>query len=164
MKRLISVLTDLLIVALLLTVGAVLALKFVSHAEMKAVLTGSMEPELPVGSLLVILPVSYDDIQIGDDITYVRDMNLTLVTHRVLAKDDESQTITTQGIANNVPDPPSRYDNVVGKVVYHIPYAGYFLVWTSDLKGKVICGIIITALVAFSLLFSREKPESSEKT
>lgn len=163
MRKLLSLLSDLIIVALLLIVGAVLALKFVSHAEMRAVLTGSMEPELPVGSLLIILPAPYDEIQIGDDITFVRDQNLTLVTHRVIEKDDESQTITTQGIANNVPDSPTRYANVVGKVVFDIPYAGYFVIWTSELKGRVICGIIIVALVAFSFLFSGDGKQKQDK-
>lgn len=126
---------------------------------MKAVLTGSMEPEFPVGSLLIINPTDYEDIAIGDDITYVRDENLTLVTHRVIAKDDETRHITTQGIANNSPDPPAMYENVVGKVVYHIPIIGYFVIWTSTLQGKIICVIIITALVAISLLFSGEDDE-----
>ncbi len=127
---------------------------------MKAVMTGSMEPDLPVGSLLIIKPAEYDEIKIGDDITFVRDRNLTLVTHRVIAKDDETQKITTQGIANNSADNPTSYGNVVGKVIFSIPYVGYFVIWTSDLKGKIICGIIIVALVALSILFS--KPESEE--
>ena len=157
MKKLVSFLSDILIILLLLTVGATLALKYIGHAEMKAVLTGSMEPELPVGSLLVILPVSYEEIQIGDDITCVRDQNLTLVTHRVIEKDDETKSITTQGIANNAPDTPTRYENVVGRVEYHVPYAGYLVIWTSDKKGKIICGILISALVAISLLFSQDE-------
>lgn len=160
MKKLGSFLSDVIIMLLLLAVGAVLALKFIGNAEMKAVLTGSMEPELPVGSLLVILPVAYDDIQIGDDITCVRDASLTLVTHRVIEKDDDTQTITTQGIANNAPDSPTHYENVVGRVAYHVPYLGYLVIWTADLKGKIICGILIAALVAFSLLFSQEEGKS----
>lgn len=128
---------------------------------MKAVLTGSMEPELPVGSLLIISPAEYEDINIGDDITFVRDKNLTLVTHRVIEKDDETQKITTQGIANNSADKSTSYGNVVGKVAFHIPFAGYFVIWTSDLKGKIICGIIIVALVALSILFSNSEPEKN---
>lgn len=128
---------------------------------MKAVLTGSMEPELPVGSLLIIKPADYEHIEVGDDITFVRDANLTLVTHRVIEKDDETRHITTQGIANNTPDKPTSYENVVGKVVFHIPYVGYFVIWTSTLKGKVICAIIIAALVAFSILIS--EPDSKKE-
>lgn len=161
MKKIANILSTLLIVILIIALAAVLVSKLVFGVEMKAVLTGSMEPELPVGSLLIISPAEYEDINIGDDITFVRDKNLTLVTHRVIEKDDETQKITTQGIANNSADKPTSYGNVVGKVAFHIPFAGYFVIWTSDLKGKIICGIIIVALVALSILFSNSEPEKN---
>lgn len=167
MNKIANVLSTLLIVILFAALAAVLASKLIFGVEMKAVLTGSMEPELPVGSLLIIAPAEYDEIKVGDDITFVRDKNLTLVTHRVIEKDDETQKITTQGIANNSADKPTSYGNVVGKVAFHIPFAGYFVIWTSDLKGKIICGIIIAALVALSILFSNSEPEnggSAEET
>lgn len=136
-----------------------LALVYVSehyyNVEMKAVMTSSMEPELPVGSLLFVQPTAYEDIYIGDDITFVRDQNLTLVTHRVIEKDDKTKFITTQGIANNAADAPTNYQNVVGKVIFHIPYVGYFVIWISTKKGKVICEIIIVAVVAFGILISK---------
>lgn len=154
MKKIASVLSTVLIFVMLAALAAVLISKLVFGIEMKAVLTGSMEPELPVGSLLIIQPADFEEIKVGDDITFVRDENLTLVTHRVIEKDDETQKITTQGIANNTPDAPTSYKNVVGKVKFHIPLLGYLVIWTSDLKGKIVCGIIIAALVAFSLLFS----------
>lgn len=156
-------LSSLLIAVLVLALAAVLISKLIFGVKMKAVLTGSMEPELPVGSLLIIAPASYEDIAIGDDITFVRDEQLTLVTHRVIGKDDETQHITTQGIANNTADKPTLYQNVVGKVVFHIPYVGYLVIWTSTLKGKIICVIIIAALVAFGILISEPDKDESGK-
>lgn len=157
MKKAANILSTLLIALLVIALAAVLISKLVFGVEMKAVLTGSMEPELSVGSLLIIKPAEYEEIKVGDDITFVRDKNLTLVTHRVIQKDDETQKITTQGIANNSPDNPTSFKNVVGKVVFHIPFVGYFVIWTSTVKGKIICGIIIAALVALSILFSKSK-------
>lgn len=154
MKKILNILSTLLLAVLIIVLITVLVAKLGFGVEMKAVLTSSMEPELPVGSLLVITPASYEEIEIGDDITFVRDENLTLVTHRVIEKDDERQYITTQGIANNTADNPTSYENVVGKVKFHIPYIGYLVIWTSDLKGKIICCIIIAALVAIGLLLS----------
>lgn len=132
---------------------------------MKAVMTSSMEPELPVGSLVFVQPTAYEEIHIGDDITFVRDQNLTLVTHRVIEKDDKTQFITTQGIANNSADAPVNYQNIVGKVIFHIPYIGHFVIWISTTKGKIICEIIIVAIVAFSILISKSDDEkkSSKK-
>lgn len=128
-------------------------------------MTPSMEPELPVGSLVLVQPTAYEGIHIGDDITFVRDQNLTLVTHRVIEKDDKTQFITTQGIANNSADAPVNYQNVVGKVIFHIPYIGHFVIWISTTKGKIICEIIIVAIVAFSILISKSDNEkkSSKK-
>lgn len=154
MKKAANILSDILIAVLLIALAGVLVMRFVFDMEFKAVLTGSMEPELPVGSLLVIKPVSYGEINIGDDITYVSDKNLTLVTHRVVAKDDGTREITTKGLANNMPDAPTIYENVVGKVIFHIPVVGYLVIWTSTLRGKIIAFIIIAAAVALSILFS----------
>lgn len=162
MKKTANILSALLIVLLAIALAAVLVSKLVFGVEMKAVLTGSMEPELPVGSLLIIKPAEYTEIKVGDDITFVRDENLTLVTHRVIQKDDETQKITTQGIANNSPDNPTSFENVVGKVVFHIPVVGYFVIWTSTVKGKIICGIIIAALVALSILLSKIKNDNNK--
>ncbi len=147
---------------LLAALAAVLVAKLLFGVEMRAVLTPSMEPELPVGSLLIIKPTAYEDIKIGDDITFVRDKKLTVVTHRVIEKDDETKHLTTQGIANNTADAPTIYENVIGKVVFHIPLVGYLIMWTSDLKGKIICGIIIAALVALSILLSETEKEEKE--
>ena len=41
----------------------------VSGIRCYAVLTGSMEPVLPVGSLLVVVPMSFDELKVGQDIT-----------------------------------------------------------------------------------------------
>ena len=152
-----------MVIVLLLLLAAVLVPKLCFGMEMKAVMTSSMEPELPVGSLLVISPTDYDDIQIGDDITFVRDANLTLVTHRVISKDDETQKITTQGIANNVSDAPTSYENVVGKVVWSIPYVGYLVIYLGKPQGKIIAVTVIISLLAISFLIDKYSSDK-EKT
>ena len=163
MKKLGNIISNFLLAILILLLAAILTIRFIFNMELKAVLTPSMEPELPVGSLLLISPAAYQDIQIGDDITFVRDESLTLVTHRVVKKDDSTEQITTKGLANTTPDAPTSYDNVVGKVVFHIPLVGYIVIWTADLSGKIICGIIIAALVAVSIIFSGSKQKKFRK-
>lgn len=158
MRKAGNIISTVLIIILIILLCAVLIPKLFFGIEMKAVQTGSMKPELPVGSLIIIVPTSYEDIKVGDDITFVRDEKLTLVTHRVISKDDANQKITTQGIANNIADSATSYKNVVGKVAFSIPYVGYILIWTSTLAGKIILGVIIVALVAISLLFGKSEP------
>ena len=47
------------------------------------VLSGSMEPEYHVGSLIYVKSVDYKELQVGDDITYLIDED-TVVTHRII--------------------------------------------------------------------------------
>lgn len=130
---------------------------------MRAVLTGSMEPDLPVGSLLIIVPTAYEEIEIGADITFIRDEKLTVVTHRVISKDESLKTLTTQGIANNSADKPVHYDNVLGKVSYDIPYIGYIMIVTNTMYGKIIVGVVCLSLLGISLLFGSKDPKDKNK-
>lgn len=93
-----------------------------------AVLTGSMEPELPVGSLIFVRSVDPADIQVGDDITFKLQSG-SLATHQVWKVDTAAQTFYTQGIANKDQDgnimhdgAPVAWSNVVGSPVFCIPY------------------------------------------
>ena len=77
------------------------------------VLTGSMEPELPAGSLIVI---HEEEIGKNDIITYNHYSGKS-VTHRVTNID--GNVVTTKGDANLSADPKFDKNNVIGKVVYH---------------------------------------------
>lgn len=162
MKKAKNILSTVIIIILVVLLGFIIIPKLFFGVEMKAVLTGSMEPELPVGSLIVITPIEYENIKVGDDITYVFDEKLTLVTHRVIKKDDSTKKVTTQGIANNTADAPVSNDNIVGKVVFSIPLLGYLIIWTSTLQGKIIAVIIIVALVAVSIILGSLKSDKKE--
>lgn len=111
------------------------------------VLSGSMMPAIPVGSLCYINPTSADNICIGDVIAFsVECGRKTMkVIHRVIDKDDRKQYCTTKGDYNEEPDvSPVSYTSIQGKVVLVIPYLGR------------ICRLIFTykyVLVGAALLF-----------
>jgi signal peptidase len=69
--------------------------------------TGSMEPAVPVGSLVVARPVAADDVAIGT-ILVMRPPGRSPVTHRVIDVDRETGLATTRGDANPSND-PDRY-------------------------------------------------------
>ena len=48
-----------------------------------AVLSGSMEPEYPVSSLIYVKNVDTNKLKVGDDITFMLDED-TLATHRII--------------------------------------------------------------------------------
>lgn len=93
------------------------------------VLTGSMRPALPPGTLVVVRPVALDDVAVGDVVTYqLRSGDPAVVTHRVLAvgvRADGERVLTTQGDANDVPDAePVREEQVRGRLWYAVPLLG----------------------------------------
>ncbi len=72
------------------------------------VLTGSMEPTIPTGSLAVMLPVRGDDLVVGDIITFHHPQDpRSYVTHRVIAIDETAgrRILETKGDANALADP-----------------------------------------------------------
>lgn len=116
------------VVALALALTVVPA---VAGGHTLTVLSGSMVPALPVGSVVVDRPQPADSLRVGDIVTYSTTAPTSgkaeLVTHRIVAIDTShgSPVFTTRGDANNVADArPVAADQVRGKVWYHVPYIG----------------------------------------
>lgn len=101
--------------------GAPVSIKGVS---IHRILTGSMEPELPQGSLIVTYRMDPQKLEIGDDITYMKDAE-TSITHKIVGiveqyEETGERAFITQGITNSEPDKdPVPAVNVVGKVIFH---------------------------------------------
>ena len=96
------------------------------------VLSGSMAPTLPPGSIAVDRPVDPATLRIGDVIIYTAADPVTgepnTVTHRVVAigHDALGPLFTTRGDANDVADEvPVRADQVHGVLWYDVPFVGY---------------------------------------
>jgi signal peptidase len=72
------------------------------------ILTGSMQPTYPPGTLVVARPTPFDQIDIGDVVTYqLTSGRSEVVTHRVIGRTKDSEgrpALITQGDANNTPD------------------------------------------------------------
>ncbi|MFC1976781.1 signal peptidase I [Chloroflexota bacterium] len=126
--------------------------------RVNAVLSGSMEPELKVGALVVTRPVEPDAIEVGDIITFrPTTVGENLITHRVVGVWVSSPPyFETKGDANDSPDPftvPAR--NLVGKICLHVPYWGYFTEFLKTpfgfLFAVVIPGLIIIVAYVMSV-------------
>lgn len=135
-----------LVVALLLAAPGLLGWKQMS------VLTGSMEPEIPVGSMVYVEPVEPESLEEGDVVTFVQADGDT-VTHRVVKNRTVEGTLVTKGDANEEEDmDPVPYERVVGKVGLTLPNAGEVLGYISSDVGKVYmlafgaCGVMLVIL------------------
>jgi signal peptidase len=109
-----------------------------------SVLTGSMEPGISPGDLVVSRALgSYSE---GDVVTYLTETGSS-VTHRVVAVSDEG-LLTTRGDANNADDSlPVDPANVVGAVVLVVPGAGTALGWLATPAGAASAAALVAALL-----------------
>lgn len=88
------------------------------------VLTGSMKPEIPADSMLLIQKADAASLQVGDVISFFSpdpSLNGALNTHRIvgIAEVDGSLQFTTKGDANLIEDQyPVDESRVVGKVLF----------------------------------------------
>jgi signal peptidase len=143
----------------ILGVGSVLAVALLvprlAGATPYVIETGSMSPKLPPGTLIVVKPVSPDQIAPGDVITFqIKSGDPTVVTHRVIAQGvDMTGQIRwhTQGDANNAADVnwvlPQQ---VKGKKWYAVPYLGYVTSFVSKQQRGVIMAVVVLGLVGYA--------------
>lgn len=121
------------------------------------VLTGSMRPGLPPGTMVVTRPVDPADVGVGTVITYQRESGRPdVVTHRVVAQgfDSSGEPIWwTQGDANDVRDEkPVRPVQVRGKVWYSLSYVGYAgTLVPGGVRGLGVWAAVVT-LVGYALV------------
>ena len=101
------------------------------------VLTGSMEPSVPVGSVVYAKAIEPSLLEAGDIVVFYDGRNDIPVTHRVVENQTEDSQIITKGDANDTNDiTPIPYQNVIGKVVLHLPALGHLLALLGTLMGK----------------------------
>lgn len=119
------------------------------------VLTGSMKPDLPPGTLVVVKPVDDQDIGIGSVITYqLESGKSTVVTHRVVSQGVNGKgetTFTTQGDANDTADEkPVRPVQVKGEVWYSVPYLGYANNWLNGKERQMAVYVVAALLLGYA--------------
>src|SRR5690348_1418553 len=93
------------------------------------ILTDSMQPTYPPGTLVVAKPMPFDEINIGDVVTYqLKSGESEVVTHRVIGRTNDKQgrpALITQGDANRTPDPKLVIaKQVKGTLWYSAPKLG----------------------------------------
>jgi signal peptidase I len=130
--------------------------------EIYNVVSGSMEPALPVGSLVYVKTIAPETVAQGDIIAY--QSGDSVITHRVLTNRLVEGEFVTKGDANDEADfTPVPYGSLLGRVVYHIPYLGSVLFLYTSTWGKVyvagfaVCGVLLNLLASQLRARRREK-------
>lgn len=129
------------------------------------VVSGSMEPSIPVGSLVISEDVNPASLEPGDVIVfYESSRGSTPITHRVVENDTENGEIITKGDANEQNDfDPIRYNNVIGKEKLHVPYLGYIASPLSTIMGKISVALLLIAAYLLTRITGRTEEDSEPK-
>lgn len=116
------------------------------------VVSGSMEPTIPVGSVVFSAQVPAGELKEGSIATVERPCNLGLVTHRVVKSVEPASGVyelTLKGDANAQEDPESYTVQTAGKYVWHIVGLGYLASFLQSQDGMIFAlaaGLLVLAL------------------
>ena len=152
--------TGKILFALILIFVALLISVRVFGIQVYSVISGSMEPEYPVGSLIYVKKADPSDISVGDVITFVLPSN-TPATHRVVRIDEQNRCFYTKGDANEAEDgSPVDFRNLIGTPVFKIPHLGYLIYSVQHPPGLYIfisAGAVLLLIVFLPDLFKKSK-------
>lgn len=153
-----------LFVAVVAPFGVVAFPQAVGADHSFVVLSTSMRTTIPEGSVVIVENVSASEVSEGDVITFLdpealhgREAQSNLTTHRVIDvfERDGTRYFRTKGDANDDPDPnPIPASNLVGRVVFHIPYLGYVLVLTSQRNWILLFVVVPVSLLILTELWT----------
>ena len=149
-------------------IAVVLVLPHVLGFKTYAVISGSMEPALHVGSLTYVKSSLPEEIEEGDIITFLISQESSLVaTHRVVSINLNDSYFITKGDANESEDAPIQFNKLIGKTLFSIPYLGYLTVFLKTKQGIVLTIFILTLTILFSIIppiIKREKCQSENNS
>lgn len=147
LNKVCNILMVIVLTVLIIIAGLLLVPKIVGY-ETFAVISGSMEPKIPVGAIVYTKETSFENLNINDVISFDTN-NGSRVTHRIIEVDTDNQQFITQGDANNVKDAdPVAYQQVIGKVTLTIPLLGYLSMYIRTPLGVAgICAVIFILIL-----------------
>jgi len=115
------------------------------------VLSGSMEPTIKTGAVVVVKPEA--DYKIGDIITFgLNTKTQTPITHRIhdIKVVGGNAVYITKGDANNAPDVKEiQKSDIIGKVLFSIPYLGYLVNFIKRPIGFMLIIIVPAGIVIY---------------
>lgn len=150
-RRMVAVLLE-----VALTVGSICGLAVTGVTVMAArsgmqplvVRSGSMEPTIATGSMILVKRIDASDIRVGDVLAVER-ADHTRVTHRVVSVQPRSGAaeLTMKGDANQDPDPVPVTVRHAYRLAWQVPMAGKAMAWLASAPGGFVLGCLATAVL-----------------
>ncbi|MBM9838728.1 signal peptidase I [Rhodococcus hoagii] len=167
-----SVVSWLLLIAMIGVLALTIVIPRITGSTPYTVLTGSMEPTYPPGTLIVVKPTDADSLGIGSAITFQWESGKPdVVTHRIISVQYAANgevRFTTKGDANRAPDErPVVPDQIRGKVWYAVPYAGYVNNYVTGKQRSVLLVVVVSGLLIYAVCMfissSRDKTRKRQQ-
>jgi signal peptidase len=131
-------------------------------AKSLTVLSGSMQPTIGTGDVVVARQTSPLDVRVGDIVTFRDPLNhARLITHRVREMHVQGDLVmfVTKGDANTGTE---RWaiptGGIIGRVAFHVPRLGYLMVWIRSTLGLLLLIVLPTLLLGASELWRIWRP------
>lgn len=158
-------LTGGLLLCVVILLCALLTAPRFAGCQIYHVVSGSMEPAIPTGSLVYVKEAEAADIQENEVIAYYSDTDSgAIITHRVVKNQVVSGRFITKGDANEQEDPmPVPYDRLMGKVVFSLPKLGRILAIMTEPSGKIAAACLVLAAVLLRVTAERLERNNREK-
>lgn len=125
------------------------------QCEPYVVMSGSMEPVIPTGSLVYTCKI--DELpDVGDIVAYQKNDGMPTL-HRIVKYNAETGTFTTKGDANDTLDGEITVQQMIGTYKLHIPKLGFLfgsLEANSIMIGNVMIPALIPILIGIILLLN----------
>ncbi|MBP3330068.1 MAG: signal peptidase I [Clostridia bacterium] len=130
----------------LLTIGL---LPKVTSYDGYYVTSDSMYPAIRKGDLVFTKEVAFEDVEVGDVLTFTREGSEKWFSHRVVRIKESEKAFRTKGDNNNVEDPGyTPYDAVVGRVEKKMPLIGFLPMMLATTWGKVVLVLVYVLYIA----------------
>ncbi len=122
--------------------------------ELYTVVSGSMEPAIPTGSLVYVEHVDPTEVAEGDVIAFYSAQDASsVITHRVVTNSTVMGEFITKGDANEENDmSPIPYASLIGRVAKAIPKAGALAQTFTSSTGKIAAGSLMALGVVLNLI------------
>lgn len=152
MKKLFTITLHTLLILALVSVAVVSAaslLPIPGALEIKIVQSGSMEPAIATGGVVVIQPTR--EYVVGDVVTFGEDTAVQVpTTHRIVGerRDGNTTYFTTKGDANEEADTNEvAGSEIIGRVLFSVPYLGYVIDFSKKPIGFLLLIVIPAVLI-----------------
>lgn len=124
-----------------------------NNINVYSVQSGSMEPSLKTGSMIIVYPLN--SYKINDIITFrsnEEQMKTNNITHRIFEIENVNGNIfyVTKGDANDSQDNERIVKSqIIGKVMLGIPYMGYLVNFIKTLAGLIVLIIVPSLIIIY---------------